>query len=494
MATTIIDKLVVELGLDPKQFTKGQKEAAAAIIDTEKKTSESAAKMVSSLRRVAVEFAGLFLAVKSFKDVVGWMKELNEETRQLGFDSRNSGESAATLKDLGNAAEIAGGKAEDATATVLGLQKAIFSAQHGLGWSDQLTEFQRLGVDTGANTGQMRPILDILRETSKALAEQFPDKAQRFQETQVLGLPGGIANLVGQGEGYFDKQMAIQRSIPQVTPGQTQAAQNLTQSYDVLKQRIEAIGRQVLTAIEPALEHLFKGIGDFLQKHTGDISQGIQTFLGWFSGDGPQHFIDAITAAAEAALNFAKAASGGKDVIRHPLNTAGKLLGAFGEAAHNANQSARISGEEQDAEKKYGLPAGFLSSAGVPAHNSPGMAEQIAQRLGEIRSQEVAEDDPNWLQALDTLNQQFQNASLAPDPDAAQAVNGADSSPGARAVIAGGKPTADTGSRGGAGGVSLSIDTLNVNTQADDADGIAGAITGAMNRKLSVTFADRALA
>lgn len=493
MSTTIIDSLIVELGLDPKQFTKGQKEAAAALTDTDKKTKSTASSMVASLRRVAAEFATLFLAVKSFKDVVGYMTQLNESTRQLGMDSRNTGESAATLKDLGNAAEIAGGKASDAQDTIFGLQKSIFSAQHGLGWSDQLTEFARLGVDTGANTGEMRPILDVLRETAKALEQQYPDKAQRFQETQVLGLPGGIANLVGQGVGYFDKQMAIQRSIPQVTPGQTQAAQNLTQSYDVLKQRIEAIARQVLTAIEPALEHLFKGIGDFLQKHTGDISKGIQEFLGWFSGDGPRYFIEAITAAADAAWKFAKAANGGKDVLRHPIATTGKLLGAFGQMAHNANQDARVALEEQAAEKKFGLPAGFLSSAGVPAHNTPGMAEQIAERLGEIRSQEVAEDDPDWLNALDTLNQQFQNASIAPNPDAANAALGAGSSPSARATAAGvGYTPTNTGVLKSSG-VHFSIDELNVVTQATDANGIAGGIVGALERKATVTFADGAL-
>lgn len=492
MSTTIIDSLIVELGLDPKQFTKGQKEAATALTNTEKQTKSVASGMVSSLRKVAAEFATLFLAVKSFKDVVGYMTQLNESTRQLGIDSRNTGESAATLKDLGNAAEIAGGKAEDATTLVLGLQRSIFGAGHGLDYSDQLREFNRLGVDTGVNTGEMRPVLDILRETAKALEEQYPDKAQRYQETQVLGLPGGIANLVGQGTGYFDKQMAIQRSIPQVTPGQTQAAQNLTQSYDVLKQRIEAIARQVLTAIEPALEHLFKGIGDFLQKHSADISQGIKDFLGWFSGDGPHNFIEAITAAADAAWKFAKAANGGKDVIRHPLKTAGKLFLGLGQMAHDSNQDVRIQEEEHAAEKKYGLPAGFLSGNGVPAHASPGMAEQIAIRLGEIRSQEVAEDDPEWLNALDTLNQQFQNASLAPNPDALNAGAGAESSPGARNIAARGYTPTNTGVLKSSG-VKFSVDELNVYTQATDATGIASGIVGAMDRKLTVTYADRGL-
>lgn len=494
MSSTIIDSLVVELGLDPKQFIKGKNEANSALKDTTNQVTASAATMVSGLRRVAAEFAALFLAVRSFKDVVGYMTQLNESTRQLGIDARNTGESAATLKDLGNAAEIAGGKAQDAQDTVLGLQKSIFNAQHGLGWSDQLTEFARLGVDTGVNTGEMRPIVDILRETAKALEQQYPDKAQRYQETQVLGLPGGIANLVGQGSAEFERLWKEQQSIPQVTPGQTGAAQRLTESYDLLKQRIEAIARQVLTAIEPALEKLFKGIGDFLQKHTADISQGIETLLGWFSGDGPQHVVDGLVAIGDAAATVAGFITG-----KGHFDSKGTLGKIFGDKPF-------FGGEMTDAEKKYGLPIGTLDREDLnsPSRNNRSM-EQTASEIAQWH-QDLGGDkgDPDYKASIRAFEDQY---GIQPKPPSlwqrqadwfrnggpVEATAGAESSPAARATAAGvGYTPTNTGVLKSSG-VHFSIDQLNVVTQATDAPGISHAIVGALERKATVTFADRAL-
>lgn len=511
MSTTVIDRLVVELGLDPKNFTKGQKEAAAAIVDTQKKIAKAnsdakkqvatdASEMVNSLRRVAVEFGALFLAVRSFKDVVGYMSALNESTRQLGIDSRNTGESAASLKDLGNAAEIAGGKAEDATATVFGLQKSIFNAQHGLGYDDQLKEFNRIGVDTGANTGQMRPMVDILRETAKALEEIYPDKAQRYQGTQVLGLQGGMANLVGQGQAEFERLWKEQQSIPQVTPGQTKAAQRLTESYDVLKQRIEAIAREVLTAIEPALEHLFKGIGDFLQKHTGEISKGIESLLGWFSGDGPQHVIDGLIAIGDAATAVAGFISG-----QGHFKEGGIMAKIFGDKPFFA-------GGLIEAEKKYGLPLGTLGRENLDStsRNKLSPDETAAQISGWHQDLGGDKEDPDYKRAIRAFEdqnkieplpkswwqKQIDQYNLAEHPNSpeAQALR-AESTPTARNNpnidwLHGYQPAA-----GGAGsGVRLNVDTMNVQTQASDVNGIASGIVGALNRKLTVSFSDTALA
>lgn len=509
MSTTVIDRLVVELGLDPKQFTKGQKEAADSIVEAQKKTAKAnadsrkqvvsdAATMVGALRRVAVEFGALFLAVKSFKDVVGYMSQLNESTRQLGIDSRNTDESAASLKDLGNMAEIAGGKAEDATTTIFGLQKSIFNAQHGLGWSDQLTEFARLGVDTGANTGQMRPILDILRETAKALEQQYPDKAQRYQETQVLGLPGGMANLVSQGVGEFERLFKEQQSIPQVTPGQTQAAQRLTESYDVFKQRIEAIARQILTAVEPALEHLFKGLGDFLQKHTGDISRGIESLLGWFSGDGPQHVVDGLVAIGDAAMTVAGFITG-----KGHFEKGGIMEKVFGDKPF-------FGSEQADAEKKYGLPSGTLQREDLnsPSRNKLSADETAAQISGWHADLGGDKEDADYKKAIRAFEDQNKIAPLPkgwwqkqidaynlaehPNSPEAQALR-AESTPAARNTdmdwLHGYQPNAnDAGS-----GVRLKVDTMHVHTQATDADGIAGNIVGALDRRLTVSYADRAL-
>lgn len=490
MSTTVVDKLIVEFGLDPRQFKQGLKEANLAIVSTKENTTRGANEMVASLRRVAAEFVSLFLAVKSIREVVGVFKDLNESTRQLGYTSRNTDESAAALQNWGNIAEIVGGKAEDATSTFMGLQKAIFDVGHGLGWSDQLTEFGRIGVDTGVGQGKVRNAHDLLRDTTIALEQQFPDKASRFQETQVLGLQGGIANLVAGGLKDFDRQWKQQLGIPQVTQNDTKQAQNLSESWAVLKQRIEAELRKVLTAVSPALQKLFRGIGDFIAQHSGEITRGIQELLGWFSGPGPQRFVDGMTYAAQAVWDFAKAVVAGKDVILHPFKNAGSVLSGIGDIAHNSNQAQRAAQEEYDAETKFNIPHGTLAGSilPLPAHGQPGQAAQIAQYLSEAH----ADDDADWTNAVDTVRQQFNMTNVGPIGDAAQAAQGAVTSPKAVSALAG-KPTAFNSSSPG-GTTTVSIGEVSVYTQATDATGIAGDLSAALNRKLTVSLVDRGLA
>lgn len=488
MATQVIDKLIVELGLDPKNFTKGSKEAAAAIIDTEKKTTTASNNMVAGLRRVTAEFVSLFIAIRSIKDVVGVFADLNQGTRQLGIDSRNLGESAAALKNLGNIAEILGGKAEDAQATWNGLEKAIFNVQHGLGWSDQLTEFGRIGVDTGVTAGKARPAYDVLRETTAALEQQYPDRSKRYQETQVLGLQGGIAQLVAGGLKDFDRQYRQQLSISQVTPGQTNAAQQVSESWNVLKQRVEAELRKILTAIEPALNKLFRGIGDFIAEHSKDITQGLQVLFAWASGDGPQLLVNGLIAATKALWDFVGTAVKAVDFWKHPVSSNFKAFSGLGELAHYANDRTGIAQEEYAAETKFGIPHGTLSNDLLPKHSLPGVGTQIAERLARAHAAAGGDKgDPDWSAAIDAVRADFSMANS--DPTAAQAAQGASPSPRAQATIAS-KPTAFNQT---SGSTSVGIDTMNVYTQATDANGIARDIGGALNRKLTASLVDGAL-
>lgn len=497
MSVTVIDRLIVELGLDPRQFQKGTKEAQKATKDTEQSVTKSAGEMIGALRRVAAEFVSLFLVVRSIHDIVGMFSELNESTRQLGIDSKNYGESAAHLRDWGNIAEIAGGKAEDATATMAGLQKAIFDVGHGLGWSPQLTEFGRIGVDTGVATGKMRDFHDLLMDTSKSLQAQFPDRQQRFQETQVLGLKGGIANAVADGPEVLEKYYQQQLKIHQTTEGDTKAAQALAQAWDVLRDKMRALATQILTAVSPAIQRLFNTFGNWLSKHQGDFEKGITGLAEWAQGPGPGKIIDALTSFGDTVVSVAEFI--GKALGIHKL-TDQELIG---------NEKPMFSGEFTRAEKKYGLPQGLLSNPDL--RGSTMDLDMRSDALSVLHGEAGGDKgDPNWLKAVASFKKQYTDPSLIKKglwerqtdwvhtwvdpllaPDATQATQGAGPSPRAQSTIAGAKPTASN--LGGAGGSSVHIDNINVNTQATDADGVARDIDGALNRKLTVTQADGAL-
>src|SRR5665213_3374577 len=168
---TVVDSLIVKLGLDPKGFKQGSdevkkqskatKDAVTAdgkgVSDSVKKTElavkSSSDGMVSSFRRVATEFIGLFIAVRSVSDVVGFFERVNASTRQLGLDSKNFGTAAAELRDWQNIAVLAGGTAEGVTKTIGGLEQALFQLKYNGQFSDQLLYLSRLGVQFQTTAG-----------------------------------------------------------------------------------------------------------------------------------------------------------------------------------------------------------------------------------------------------------------------------------------------------------------------------------------------------
>lgn len=495
MAGTIIDTLTVILGLDPKQFKKGTKEAEDATKNATTVVTKSAGEMVGALQRVAAEFVALFLTVRGIHDVVDMFTELNAGVRQLGVDSRNTGESAAHLRDYGNLAEMAGGKAEDALATIQSLQQSVFNAHEGYGYDDQLKSFGRIGVgDIGQSTGKLQDFHDILLRTATAL--QQLDKPERYQWTQKAGLQGGIANAVVEGPQVLEKYWQQQLKIHQTTQGDTDAAIKLGQAWDLLKDKMRALATQILTAVSPAVQKLLLAFGNFATKHQKDIDQGVQTIADWATGPGPGEFIEAITQMADAAVDTAKQLHDVADGVLHPLRSVGKLIGAGYDNAHTAAINSRTEfdtdAEARAAEKKYGLPKGILDWVGMPSHQARGVSDPLAQQLKKQHDDSGGDaKDPNWFRTANDFNKAFRAAQdIPPAADATKANQGAGASPRAAGAISGATPS---GPPTGRNQVSVTLGDIYVTSGATNASELADNLAMQLQRKLTTTLADTAL-
>lgn len=487
-STTVVDRLIIEFGLDPSLLKKGGKEARAEVKETKEGVTAAAGEMIGALHRVAAEFVSLFLTVKSIHGLVDLFSELNEHTRQLGISSRNYGESAAQLQDWGNIAEIAGGKVEDALSSIAGLQQSIFNAKQGYGWDEQLTNFGRIGVDTGVASGKMRDFHDILADTARAL-QQF-SKPDRFQWAQKLGLQGGIANAVVEGPDQLEKYYRQQLKIHQTTDGDTQAAIRLAQAWDLLKDKMRGLATEILTKVSPALSTLFERFGSFVTGHQKNIEGAINTTLDWFSGPGPGQLIDELGQVVSAVATLA-------GVVNDVAGWFGKKIGK------TDDEKPWFGGGYTATEKKYGLPIGTLDNKDL--RGSKLDADQKADALSVLHEEFGGDKgDPTWSKAVGAFKSRYTDQSTVKkgwfeqqvdiynqENHPTNATQGAGASPGVqKAIAAAATPIADTGSRGD---VNLSIGAMHVNTQATDAHGIANDIDGALQRKLTVSLADGAL-
>lgn len=361
---TIIDSLIVQLGLDPKGFKAGsdeaqkqskkttdavKKDAAAsaaatdaaekkriAAIDKAAKQSATASKKaadsrekdakrvgdaekksadttVASFRRVATEFIGLFVAVRSVSDVVGFFERINASTRQLGLDSQNFGIAANELKNWQNVAELAGGTAEGATRTVASLQQALFNKRFKGEVSDQLIYLNRLGVQVESASGKLADFKSIVLQAHHAVRNNGRPREENFQFLQAAGFDIGTTNAILDTDAALKDLLDKVEKIKQATPEQTAAAQRMAQAWGFVKDKFEAFGREILVRVEPAITALFgvfNRFADYLSDHQNDITDWFTSAVTWITGPGGEQIKTFFTDLAAVVHTLSEAVGG----------------------------------------------------------------------------------------------------------------------------------------------------------------------------------------
>lgn len=236
---TVIDELIVALKLDPRDFDKGTKQAAASIVKARKEVKSATDEMAAGAGKVATSFAnsggaiakvfsrggaiGLAIAatIAAGKIVNDKLYEAAERTRKLGLDARAFNTTAAGLRNMQNAAELAGGSLEDANQAAGGLVKSLFDLKFNGAVSDQLVQLSRLGVQFTDNTGKARDFKDVTLDTAAALeklqASGQMSRAEAIQFAQTAGFQGGMAQLVAGGRAGVVAALSRQETRRQVT-------------------------------------------------------------------------------------------------------------------------------------------------------------------------------------------------------------------------------------------------------------------------------------
>lgn len=285
-STTVIDTLIVKLGLDPQGFTDGQKKAAAEGVKFKNETKKNTDEMGRSWTGFIGKVAGIASAAILVKKFLSYTSDLSVSIRQLGLDSDNFKIAAGELRNFGNIAEMNGGKAEDATKTISGLTKAVYDLAYNGSMSDSLIMLGRLGVQFQDTTGNMRDFKSIVLDTQNSIQGAMRNGTSRANAYQMLlqaGFDPGLANAMLQGD--VQAQLARQQQHRQVTGSDValatkweQSAVNRSQALDAAALRqlaIEAVpgtaannaiaatadaaGTATLGSTTDALSHAFSG-------------------------------------------------------------------------------------------------------------------------------------------------------------------------------------------------------------------------------------------
>lgn len=358
-ATTVVDQFIVKLGLDPRDFTKGEKEVASEVFKAKEVVRKGSDDMSKSFGKAAQSFGasgGSIAKVFSRGGVIGLaiaaaiaagkilndkLYEISENTRKLGLDARNFNTSAAGLRNMQNAAELAGGSIDDATNSASSLGKSLFDLKYNGAISDQLIQLGRLGVRFEDAGGKARDFKDVALDTADALAKLQANgsmsRADAYQFASQAGFGGGMANLVADGRGALESALAKQGARRQVNGEDVRTQTSRVNDFLSLGQAVEARGVQAATAESPA---------------AGAVSRGLESMV-----NGGPGVIGAVGETLTGAVDKASVALG-------DLTDNAKLVGhSFGNAAgqQGAWFRSKVYGPSLDAAAdKYGIDRGVM--------------------------------------------------------------------------------------------------------------------------------------
>jgi hypothetical protein len=261
---TVIDSLVVELGLDPTKFTQGQSNALGQLRRFEQEALSSSKRLESTGAAISEAFSGFqktalglvatFLGGMGIKEFTGYITNLDAATGRI---ARTMDISSRELSSWQGAAELAGGSAQGITGTLQGLSSEMqnFSLT---GRTNLLGPLTQLGVSLNNANGQLKTSTELFLDIADAVNGMDPARARAI--LSMLGMDQDSINLALQGRSALEANLAILRQTGGTTEQSARAAQEYQRSLALLGRTATDAGRALFNIVAPDLTKSLQGI------------------------------------------------------------------------------------------------------------------------------------------------------------------------------------------------------------------------------------------
>lgn len=268
---TVIDALVLEVGLDPSKLTEQQRAAIQALRDFENEAVRSGNEVESqgkklnefftNLKREALGLIGLFVGGRGLKDFV---VHVTNTDAALGRMEKTIGMSARELSGWQGAVERIGGKGESAVQTLDAMNAAMQRmAVTGQIPAELAAVFNAIGGPIDQRTGQFKKASEALLEFSTYLDRTFGNDTVRkaaFLREMVPGINQDTINLLILGREQVEKLLAASEKASGVTGKGTDAARKFQSSLAGLEQQTIGAWRALQQYFYPALTATSDGL------------------------------------------------------------------------------------------------------------------------------------------------------------------------------------------------------------------------------------------
>ncbi|MDQ6512010.1 lytic transglycosylase domain-containing protein [Klebsiella pneumoniae] len=261
MAATVIDALLVTLGLDTSQFRKGQQEVSDDLKkqredakNTAKEMAEQGKKAASFFSSIKTELLALTGVTVTAGGLMSFVKSTTSGLMDLSIQSKALGLSARELDGWSKSAEAAGSSAEKISASLQGFQGAIQGARVGDYSSSIFGGLAQLNALTGQN-------FDVWGQDASSLAKTSLDALRKISDPNLrrqVGLSLGFddATLQRNQEGKFLPDVDRLTQSSGITDASTKGAKEFTAAWAELGQNLDTVKNQIYVGLIPTIRDL----------------------------------------------------------------------------------------------------------------------------------------------------------------------------------------------------------------------------------------------
>ena len=369
MAATVIDALLVTLGLDTSDFRKGQKDVSDDLKKQREDAKKTAKEMAEQGKKAAAFFSSIkteLLALTGVTVTAGGLMSLVKNTTSslmdLSIQSKALGMTARELDGFGKAAESAGSSFERITAALQGFQAAKQGSLFGDTSSPIFSGMRMLTALTGDT-------FDVYSKDAKSLARSYLESLRKVKDPNIrrqIGAMGGFddATIQRNQEGRFLPDVDRLTKSSGITDASTKGAKEFTAAWAELNQSLETTKNQFYTFLIPYVRDfnvVLRDLSNWMKSHPEEMKQKVDAFFG------------AIESGAKMADKAAQAVGGWENAIKIIIGASvgGKLLFFLTNLSKSILGLARIT-----------LPGWLVAAAGLSAADKVDDLNQKAKESG----------------------------------------------------------------------------------------------------------------
>lgn len=272
---TVIDSLIVTLGLNATQFERGADRAERRQTTLENRTRNSTKAMAagfSAVRNEVLLLAAAFTAGVGIKD---FFSSTINNAANLGYLSANLSMSTERISAMQHASERAGGSVDGMTAQLKESVDTLAQLKLGMGPNEGLQWFFRLG----GSSSDLKDGNSYLMARSKIIHDMFQvDPGKAALMAKQMGISEDQFNFIKQGPQAIADLTAEMEKNSAVTKEDAENAQKLRKNMLDLRDSLQKTAMQIIFELTPAIQELavkLKEGADWIAAHRKEIKEWV---------------------------------------------------------------------------------------------------------------------------------------------------------------------------------------------------------------------------